>query len=77
MSPMGKILGKSVDMVMACWPSRKSHAMPTQSLPARATMEPPLIENGSDIITEGRWQRSGLMLEFQDARSAMEDRQMG
>ena len=49
-SPIGKILGKSVETVIACCPSRKSHAIPTQSFPMRATIEPPLIEKGSDNV---------------------------
>ena len=59
LSPIGNILGKSVETVMACCPRRKSQAIPTQSLPIRATIEPPLIEKGLDMV-----------MMFKDARPA-------
>ena len=43
-SPYLKILGKLLDTVRACMPSRRSHAMATQPLPTMATQAPPSVE---------------------------------
>ena len=43
-SPYEKILGKLLDTVRACSPSRRSQAMATQSLPTMATQAPPSVQ---------------------------------